>query len=75
MSSLKAFPHTFNMTIDGQVATCTNYGMDLRDWFAGMAMLSMNLRKDYVDTPANVIAIDSYALADAMIKQREVNNV
>jgi len=46
-------------------------GMDLRDWFAGLAMQSMNLREDYVDTPANVIAIDSYSLADEMMKARE----
>lgn len=43
----------------------------LRDEFAGLAMLSMNNRKDYDDAPAIAIAIDSYTLADAMLKARE----
>jgi hypothetical protein len=47
-------------------------GMTLRDYFAAKAMQSMNMREDYIDTPANVIALDSYALADAMLKAREV---
>ena len=70
---MKAYPIMFKHPTTG--AIIENQGMELRDWFAGMAMLSMNLREDYVDTPANVISIDSYALADAMIKQREVKNV
>lgn len=45
--------------------------MTLRDHFAGLAMLSMNNRKDYDDAPAIAIAIDSYTLADAMLKARE----
>ena len=69
---MKAFPIYFKHPTTG--AIIEHQGMDLRDYFAGMAMLSMNLRKDYVDAPANVIAIDSYTLADAMIKQREVKN-
>jgi hypothetical protein len=50
--------------------TCT--GMTLRDYFAAQAMQSMNSREDYIDTPADVIALDAYALADAMLKAREV---
>ena len=46
-------------------------GMTLRDYFAAKAMQSMNMREDYIDTPANVIALDSYELADAMLKARE----
>jgi hypothetical protein len=45
--------------------------MTLRDYFAAQAMQSMNMREDYIDTPANVIALDSYELADAMLKARE----
>ena len=45
--------------------------MTLRDHYAGLAMLSMNNRKDYDDAPAIAIAIDSYTLADAMLKARE----
>jgi len=49
-------------------------GMDLRDWFAGLAMQSMNSRPDYEDVPASVIALDSYTLADEMMKARNENN-
>ena len=45
--------------------------MTLRDHYAGLAMQSMNSRKDYEDAPAIAIALDSYALADAMLKARE----
>jgi hypothetical protein len=46
-------------------------GMTLRDYFAAKAMQSMNSREDYVDAPADAIALDAYALADAMLKARE----
>ena len=46
-------------------------GMTLRDYFAAKAMQSMNSREDYLDAPANLIAIDAYALADAMLKERQ----
>jgi len=46
-------------------------GTTLRDYFAAKAMQSMNGRPDYADTPADVIALDAYALADAMLKARE----
>ena len=46
-------------------------GMTLRDYFAAKAMQSMNGRPDYADTPAEAIALDAYALADAMLKARE----
>jgi hypothetical protein len=45
--------------------------MSMRDYFAAKAMQSMNGRPDYADTPADVIALDAYALADAMLKARE----
>ena len=45
-------------------------GMTLRDYFAAKAMQSMNSREDYVDAPADAIALDAYALADAMLKAR-----
>jgi len=59
---MKAFPHT------------TNYGMDLRDWFAGLAMQSMNSRPDYEDVSSISIALDAYTLADAMMKVRNETN-
>ncbi len=46
-------------------------GMTLRDYFAAKAMQSMNSREDYADTPADAIALDAYALADAMLKARQ----
>jgi hypothetical protein len=46
-------------------------GMTLRDYFAAKAMQSMNSREDYLDAPADVIALDAYALADAMLKERQ----
>jgi hypothetical protein len=45
--------------------------MTLRDYFAAKAMQSMNGRQDYLDAPASAIALDAYALADAMMKARE----
>jgi len=48
-----------------------HFGMTLRDYFAAKAMQSMNGRQDYLDAPASAIALDAYALADAMLKARE----
>jgi hypothetical protein len=48
-------------------------GMALRDHFAAKAMQSMNSRQDYLDAPASAIALDAYALADAMLKVRGQN--
>lgn len=47
-------------------------GMTLRDYFAAKAMQSMNSRPDYEDAPADAIALDAYALADAMMEARNV---
>ena len=58
----------------GTGVTPYNAGMTLRDYFAAKAMQSMNLRPDYEDASAILIAIDAYALADAMLKQREAGN-
>ena len=48
-------------------------GMTLRDYFAAKAMQSMNSRQDYLDAPASAIALDAYALADALLKVRGQN--
>ena len=45
-------------------------GMTLRDYFAAKAMQSMNSRPDYEDAPEDAIALDAYALADAMMEAR-----
>ena len=49
---------------------CKASDMALRDYFAAKAMQSMNSRPDYDDVAADAIALDSYALADAMLKAR-----
>ena len=46
-------------------------GISIRDYFAAKAMQSMNGRQDYLDAPASAIALDAYALADAMLRARE----
>jgi len=46
-------------------------GMTLRDYFAAKAMQGF-LSTVKVDCPDDLIAIDAYNLADAMLKAREV---
>ena len=65
-----AFPFVQQATADNGAVIC--FGMDLRDYFAAKAMQSMNSRPDYDDAAADAIALDSYALADAMLKAREL---
>ena len=62
---MKAFPYN-------DKALSFQQGMDLRDWFAGLAMQSMNSRPDYEDAPIDAIALDAYALADEMMKARKL---
>jgi len=57
-----AFPHENHLS---------HRGMTLRDYFAAKAMQSMNSRPDYEDAPADAIALDAYALADAMMEARK----
>jgi hypothetical protein len=67
---MKAFPHTYDQIIDGHVATCTNYGMDLRDWFAGLAMQDFMTSRDALEYEE--IAELSYELAEQMMKARNI---
>ncbi len=62
-----AFPYEFKYG-DGTASRAE--GMTLRDYFAAKAMQSMNARPDYADTPADAIALDAYAMADAMLAER-----
>jgi hypothetical protein len=57
----------FPLAVEGNFI---NMGLSMRDYFAAQAMQSMNSRDDYQDVPADVIASDAYALADAMLKAR-----
>jgi hypothetical protein len=68
---LKAFPNGIITNKDGLIVG-GHQGMDLLDWFAGLAMQSMNSRPDYEDESAEVIALDAYALADEMMKVRKL---
>jgi hypothetical protein len=67
---MKAFPHTYDQIIDGHVATCTSYGMDLRDWFAGYAMQAL-VNAQGEDFSADFIAEAAYEMANEMMKVRE----
>tara|TARA_R110000868_G_scaffold2854_1_gene19639 strand:+ start:479 stop:667 length:189 start_codon:yes stop_codon:yes gene_type:complete len=62
MKHITAFPQPINPSEQGR-------GMTLRDYFAAKAMQAMTHRGE-----ANVqmVAVQAYALADAMIKAREL---
>ena len=46
--------------------------MSLRDWIAGQAICAMSLAHDYSSGPCNAMAAErAYALADAMLSERE----
>jgi hypothetical protein len=68
MNNIPAFPVEVIYTQENEKFN----GMTLRDYFAAKAMQSMNSRPDYDDACAMVIAEDAYALANAMMKAREV---
>lgn len=61
-----AFPAPQNGP-DGQ----TQYGMSLRDWFAGKALFGMLADPECGTVPAKTIAISCYAMADAMMEARK----
>jgi hypothetical protein len=65
-----AFPVPDSHHANGQVQYGAN-GMPLRDWFAGQALQGL---ASYVTQGAtfDAIAKDAYAIADAMLKAREV---
>jgi len=49
-------------------------GMDLRDWFAGQALMSMlSAVQDITESTPSTAARYSYKFADAMMKEREKN--
>jgi len=66
---MKAFPYQTN-------ALTFQQGMDLRDWFAGLAMqgeLASQDSENHWDS-CNVLAHYAYSVADAMMKARNENN-
>ena len=64
---MKAYPYMHKHPTSGQ--TTISDGMDLRDWFAGMALQGL-LSSDVMDT-MDTFATRSYVLADLMMKQRK----
>lgn len=68
-----AFPLVTRWTGDGYPYEYTN-GMSLRDWFAGMALAGLSTATDedgqWQSDPAG-LARESYAIADAMLQQRD----
>jgi hypothetical protein len=65
---MKAYPIMYKHPTTGLIVE--HEGMELRDWFAGMA-----LPKLMGTAPINAAVESAYRWADAMIKQREVKNV
>ena len=64
---MKAYPYMHKHPTSGQ--TTISEGMDLRDYFAGMALLGL-LASD-VTSPLETFVKQSYRVADAMMKQRK----
>jgi len=64
---MKAYPFTHRHPTTG--VTTSSEGMDLRDYFAGLAMQGL-LASDVVDT-MEVFATTSYQIADLLLKARE----
>jgi hypothetical protein len=72
-----AFPYKFDWP---NGASEHNYGLTMRDWFAGLAMQGICAAHahpqvmwtpGYTQESANGIASSAYLLADAMLKERE----
>jgi len=71
---MKAFPHTFDQTLeDGRVATVTRLGMDLRDWFAGLAMQGL-IAAQGKDVEYVFTVVTAYEIAEGMMEIRNENN-
>ena len=62
---MKAYPYMHKHPTSGQ--TTIEEGMDLRDWFAGMALQGLIVR----NRTGEDSVICSYILADLMMKQRK----
>jgi hypothetical protein len=63
LSNPAAFPH---QTISLPIGMRQDYGMSLRDWFAGQLITSIGR----FDVNAEVTAKGAYAIADAMLRER-----
>lgn len=68
---MKAYPYMHKHPTSGQ--TTISEGMDLRDYFAGIALQGL-LASD-VSSPLETFVKQSYRVADAMIQQRNYKEV
>ena len=69
---MKAYPYMHKHPTSGQ--TTESEGMDLLDWFAGLAMQAIMMSIDDKDDMSAPITESAYKWADAMMKAREVKN-
>ena len=67
---MKAYPYIHKHPTSGQ--TTESEGMDLRDWFAGLAMQAL---LGYEESTVQNDVEFAYQYADAMMKQREIKDV
>ncbi len=67
---MKAYPYMHKHPTSGQ--TTESEGMDLRDWFAGLAMQAL---LGYEESTVQNDVEFAYQYADAMMKQREIKDV
>ena len=66
---MKAYPFIHKHPTTGN--TKLEEGMDLRDWFAGLAMQAIIMSIDDKDDMSAPITESAYKWADAMLKARE----
>ena len=71
---MKAYPYMHKHPTSGQ--TEIEAGMDLRDWFAGLAMPTAIKEVENAESyHLSDVAIIAYQYADAMMKQRNKKEV
>jgi len=66
---MKAYPFLHKHPTTGE--TTLSHGMDLRDYFAGLAMQAITWKRNGMPM---VEAKKAYSIADAMMKQREIKD-
>jgi hypothetical protein len=66
---MKAFPHTYKHPTSGLFIE--EQGMDLRDYFAGQALIACTSGYDW---SKSMMVKEAYEIADLMLKEREKPN-
>ena len=69
---MKAYPFIHKHPTSGQTSMAE--GMDLRDYFAGLAMQAILTNHKLEDCDDDVVAKNAYQMADFMMEQREVKH-